>query len=200
MAKFKWIKKSFLFLLTISVFIGIFSDFFTPKVSADALDGKYQQEINSIINRFGTSESFIQEYLDKNYTLRQIFTAFLKAEEDNISFEAALERLFPSEENQSVTVTSEVYSNLSAPLLNVINGVELDQSSIVKRYNFFPVTEAVYSDLSSVTDDVYLNQQSKSLTSLNKSSGVNPPPVLEKAPKYSKSSFNEAPYSIDENK
>ncbi|WP_223067787.1 RHS repeat-associated core domain-containing protein [Paenibacillus caui] len=196
MINHNWLKKILSIILVFSILLGIVSDIVPQKTYASDFDAADQSTIQRIVDLFGTSEVFIQQYLDQGYTLKQIITAFYKAQEDHTSFEEALKNLFPSEDNQSNSVTSEVYSDLSSPLLNLVNVVESSKSSIVQNYNFFPVTEAVYDQPSSVTDDVYADDMSVKMMALSE---PEQPHIIEKAPNVSKSSFNEAPYSVGDN-
>lgn len=193
MLKNKKIKRLIAMILIVTVFFSNSSDILSQKSYANESTSDMSSTIQAIIDLFNTSETFIQQYLDQGYTLNQILSAFYKARESNLSFDEALNSLLPIEDNQSSTVTSEVYGDLNSPMFQ-FSGVESEQSSIVKNYNYFPVTEAVYVDRSTVTDEVYGNELNFSVLSTPEK-----PPILEKPPIINKSSFNEAPFSVGNN-
>ncbi|MDO7905533.1 RHS repeat-associated core domain-containing protein [Paenibacillus sp. JX-17] len=211
--KITTIKRYLSIIVITSLLLSLIAGITGPRVSADDVQDN-QLTVQRIVELFGTTESFVQGYLEQGYTLNQILTAFYKADLSHIDFKEALKSLVPLESNESQSVTTEVYSEVDNKLLD-INSVDIDDSSIVKKYDYFPVTEAVYGDGSnSVTDDVYgadeKNEEEapsvtddvyeqKSLVSLSTTVSGEEPHVSEKAPVYNKSSFNQAPYSVGSN-
>ncbi|WP_404529649.1 MULTISPECIES: hypothetical protein [unclassified Paenibacillus] len=173
--------------MIITFIFGTISGLVPPNVFGAGNDNS-QYSADQMAARFGVTSSFLSEQLRKGYSLNQIYTALYSAEQDHISYEQAAASLFPIEENQSQTVTSDVYNKLSdAPLDNLIS------------HN---VTDDVYptDDLAStnkVTEDVYKTDFLKQSLVANV---PQLPPIREEAPVYNKASFNEAPYSVGDDK
>lgn len=222
---------------------------FYPKALASNVVSDSENQIQKISEQFSVSPSWIQNYLDKGYPLNHIVSALYKARINNITFEEALSSLFPEEINLSATATPTVstavyglerINSLSENTvtsavygLTDITFVEQEDSSIVRYYDSFTVTEEVYGPgkESGLTEDDNSNElnseneedqstdaleskvepEKESASDLNfeqvdgentrnatnalKGSGEQNP-ILEKAPVYNASSFNEAPYSI----
>ncbi|MFD1460350.1 RHS repeat-associated core domain-containing protein [Paenibacillus farraposensis] len=173
--------------MIITFIFGIISGFVPPNVFGAGNDNS-QYSVDQMAARFGVTSSFLSEQLRKGYSLNQIYTALYLAEQDHISYEQAVASLFPSEENKSQAVTSDVYNKLSdAPLGNLIS------------HN---VTDDVYQkdepdSVNKVTEDVYKTDFLKQSLMANV---PKLPPIREEAPVYNKSSFNEAPYSVGDDK
>ncbi|MEK4297401.1 RHS repeat domain-containing protein [Paenibacillus sp. FSL R5-0914] len=188
------------FLLSIMLFINLLGDMSTSIVQAEAVDipvisdsvlssnEVYQLSIQDILDRFQTTEAFIQSQMDQGYSLNEIYNLFYQSEDRQISYEEALLLFNSSEINLSPVVSTEVYNELPSPALRGIPLVP-----------FSSVTGIVYSDPATeeasetVISNVYSNQ-----SSLLRSATLDAPenPKLEKPPVYSKNSFSEAPYSI----
>ncbi|PQP80798.1 hypothetical protein C0Q44_26605 [Paenibacillus sp. PCH8] len=133
-------------ILIVSVLSGLFTNWIPATTYAEEEQGISNEIIQILIDEFGTTEGFIQDYLDQGYNLNQILSAFFKMSESQIGFDEALSVLYPNEINESQSVTSDVYSE---GLLNndiSIVSVGADQSSIMQRYDTFAVTEEVYGE------------------------------------------------------
>lgn len=222
---------------------------FYPKALASEVVSDSENQIQQISEQFSVSPSWIQGYLDKGYPLNHIVSALYKARINNITFEEALSSLFPEEINLSATATPSVSSavyglaRINSLTENTVTSgvygltditfVEEEDSSIVRYYDSFTVTEEVYGqgigtaskdednshelnsengeDESTDALDSEVEQQIESASELDveqenvdkkrfatnavKGSGEKNP-ILEKAPVYKVSSFNEAPYSV----
>ncbi|WP_283657745.1 hypothetical protein [Paenibacillus sp. RC343] len=185
--RFRTTRRHIAIIMIITFIFGTISGLVPPNVFGAGNDNS-QYSADQMAARFGVTSSFLSEQLRKGYSLNQIYTALYSAEQDHISYEQAAASLFPIEENQSQTVTSDVYNKLSdAPLDNLIS------------HN---VTDDVYptDDLAStnkVTEDVYKTDFLKQSLVANV---PQLPPIREEAPVYNKASFNEAPYSVGDDK
>ncbi|MED4954709.1 RHS repeat-associated core domain-containing protein [Paenibacillus macerans] len=172
--------------LLLLLFFNTMSAYIPNIASASEKTGTYEQ----IASRFGMSASFIQNELQKGYSINQIYTALFHAEQSSKTYEEALAELFPKELNKSETVTSNVYNRLNtSPLDGIV---------------VFDVTDDVDAnkteDRSSVTEDVYSISKATA-NSLNRVADIPVlPPITEEAPVYDKTSFNDAPYSVGNEK
>ncbi|MFB5761546.1 RHS repeat domain-containing protein [Paenibacillus medicaginis] len=169
-------------LLLLVLFFNTVCAYIPNIASASEATGTYEQ----MASRFGVSTSFIQNELQKGYSVNQIYTALFHAEQSNKTYEEAVEELFPTELNPSETVTSDVYNRLStSPSEDIV---------------IFDVTDDVYSNEaennSSVIEDVYSARNAKPNSLRAMADIPTLPPITEEAPIYDKTSFNEAPYSV----
>ncbi|AET59808.1 Rhs family protein [Paenibacillus terrae HPL-003] len=173
--------------MIITIIFGTISGYIPQNVfGAGNEDTQYSAD--QMAARFGVTSSFLSEQLRKGYSLNQIYTALYSAEQDHISYEQAAASLFPIEENQSQTVTSDVYNKLSdAPLDNLISHNVTD--------DVYPTDDP--DPVNKVTEDVYKMDVLKQSLMANV---PQLPPIREEAPVYNKSSFNEAPYSVGDDK
>nr|WP_252508778.1 RHS repeat domain-containing protein [Paenibacillus peoriae] len=185
--RFRTVRRHIAIIMIITFIFGTISGLVPPNVFGAGKDNS-QYSADQMAARFGVTSSFLSEQLKKGYSLNQIYTALYMAEQDHISYDQAVASLFPSEENQSQTVTSDVYNKLSdAPLDNLISHSVTD--------DVYPTDDPVPTN--KVTEDVYKTDFLK----LNLMANVPQlPPIREEAPVYNKSSFNEAPYSVGDDK
>ncbi|APB71989.1 RHS repeat protein [Paenibacillus polymyxa] len=185
--RFRTVRRHIAIIMIITFIFGTISGLVPPNVFGAGKDNS-QYSADQMAARFGVTSSFLSEQLKKGYSLNQIYTALYMAEQDHISYDQAVASLFPSEENQSQTVTSDVYNKLSdAPLDNLISHSVTD--------DVYPTDDPVPTN--KVTEDVYQTDFLK----LNLMANVPQlPPIREEAPVYNKSSFNEAPYSVGDDK
>ncbi|PJN61864.1 tRNA3(Ser)-specific nuclease WapA precursor [Paenibacillus sp. GM1FR] len=139
-------KKFISIILIFSVLSGLFANWIPATTYAEEEQGNSNELIQILIDEFGTTEGFIQGYLDQGYNLNQILSAFFKMRESQIGFDEALSVLYPNEINESQSVTSDVYSEYSLNNDISIVSVGADQSSIMQRYDTFAVTEEVYGE------------------------------------------------------
>ncbi|WP_223260598.1 RHS repeat domain-containing protein [Paenibacillus ihbetae] len=230
------IKRYLSVLLVVTLFFE-FLLFFSPNRSYAMESNSYNNDkMKFIVDQFSVSPEWIQKYLNDGYTLNHIESALHKSKIKNLSFEEALSSLFPVEVNLSTeipkvsssvygltnsidTVTSTVYELPHE--IQDITFVEQDDSSVVRYFNPFTVTEEVYG--STVTEEVYgsrdagnteeeknnpesdseaeqvlrdsVDTEDKTSTNRVTRNGEQNP-ILEKAPEYNTSSFNDAPYSV----
>lgn len=139
-------KKFISIILIFSVLSGLFANWIPATTYAEEEQGNSNELIQILIDEFGTTEGFIQGYLDQGYNLNQILSAFFKMRESQIGFDEALSVLYPNEINESQSVTSDVYSEYSLNNDISIVSVGADQSSIMQRYDTFAVTAEVYGE------------------------------------------------------
>ncbi|MFC5652344.1 hypothetical protein ACFPYJ_25170 [Paenibacillus solisilvae] len=138
-------------------------------------DGEAQFTVQMILDRFQTTDAFIQTQVDNGYSLTQVFSIFAKAELDGSNYDQARAAIFPTELNLSNTAASSVYNQLPAP---------------------------TFGDISVFTDNPYSDRQSDTASaiaskSINATSNTfSSSPVEETAPAYSKTVMNQAPFSV----
>lgn len=137
-------KKFMNIILIFSVVLGLFGNWIPATTYAEEEQSQTTDLVQVMISEFGTTEGFIQGYLDQGYNLNQILSAFFKMRDSQMGFEEALNTLYPKEINESQSVTSDVYAEDSLNNELSILSVEADQSSIMQRYDTFAVTEEVY--------------------------------------------------------
>ncbi|KAA9002428.1 type IV secretion protein Rhs [Paenibacillus spiritus] len=184
-------------LLSILLTINLFGDLSISLVKAETNTNNstipssqvYQLTMSDILERFQTTETFVQSQLDQGYSLNEIYNLFFQSQVRGLSYEETRLLFSPSEVNASAEVTPEVYSELVPQELRNIPIVPLNS-----------VTGVVYDEPKSseiadtVNNSVYLSNK----RSMLRASALDAPenPVLEKPPVYSKTSFNEAPYTV----
>lgn len=218
------------FLMIVMLLFGIFGDMANQMVIASGKDrtietdstadseavqidyaepkGVYTLTFQDIINRFNTTESFVLEQQNEGFSLNDIYDIFFKAEEQKIGYEESRLKLYPSEINNSPTVTTEVYSELPDPLFRDVPIIEMD--TVTEDVYSEEVIEDIIEDTiddepglitdsddssvekgSTVSEDVYAGK-AKMFSAMARENT----PVIEKAPVYNKTSFNEAPYTL----
>lgn len=82
-------------------------------ISAENDGDQFEVTTQMIIDRFSTTELFIQQQLDAGYTLGNVFAVFITAQANNHTYEETLNQLFRRELNESQSVTGDVYDDLS---------------------------------------------------------------------------------------
>ncbi|MEF2248030.1 hypothetical protein [Paenibacillus sp. IITD108] len=115
------------FILIICMVVSIFTNTsITQKDNAFAEGNEevFTLSIESIVNRYETTDLFVQQQLDAGYSLNQIYTVFFLAERENSNFEQALAALYPSEVNLSAEVQGTVVNELGDPMLRDVTVVE----------------------------------------------------------------------------
>lgn len=153
------VKKYLSMLLVITLIFELLLIFQTRSYALE-LDSYNNDKMRFIVEEFSVSSDWIQNYLDEGYTLNHIHSALYKSKIKNISFEEALNSLYPAEVNLSKTpsvssavygltdtvdtVSSTVYGLSTGDRIQDITFVEQEDSSVVRYFNPFTVTEEVY--------------------------------------------------------
>ncbi|MEJ8304782.1 RHS repeat-associated core domain-containing protein [Saccharibacillus sacchari] len=140
------IRKSMTVIMIFALLAGLFGNVSSSTAYAEEQEQSTSSELITIlVDQFGTTESFIQNYLDQGYNLNEVATAFYKVKATGLPFEEALLAVHPQEVNESASVTSEVYTDPVIENKPPLESVEAEQSGILQRYDTFTVTEEVYS-------------------------------------------------------
>lgn len=196
--KFQHLMRNLAIILILSFIVGTVGGYERQTVSAQEQEENMDFTMQTVIDRFAVTESFVQHQLDAGYTLSQVYSALFKAELESISYEEAVQAMYPAEVNVSSTVTGSVYDDLIDPVFRNTTVVDLSESSVAGN---------VYDPDAAVTDSVYEEDFSAGKNSASGKDNLmamqaladTPAPVMEKPPVYSKTSMNEAPYSVGGN-
>ncbi|WP_170315030.1 polymorphic toxin-type HINT domain-containing protein [Saccharibacillus brassicae] len=250
------IKKSLSLIMIVALLAGMLGNTAPSTAYAEGTEQSASPEtLQILIDYFGTTETFIQGYLDQGYNLNELSAAFYKVKESAVSFDEALLAIRPKEVNESASVTSEVYKDPIIELKAPMTSTEADQSGIMQRHETFTVTEEVYSEVGKKPGEVEPDAEEKpgpapenqheetpaktdkddpeesagnpqstdksedpkktdeeqveasedpettAVRSFSTFASVSDPGkhISEKAPVFSRKSFNEAPYKVGEN-
>ncbi|MBW7476076.1 DUF3238 domain-containing protein [Paenibacillus oenotherae] len=168
-----------------AIIIGMLAAVFEPmaaqRVYANESMSTFKLEIEKVVERFATTEPFVQQQLDQGYTLNEVYTAFLQAEIKQSTFQEELHLLSPNEINLSSTVTGQVYNDLTDPILRMVDAVKADESTIVAEH--MEATERALEGKSGQNRVMATNATVSSI-------------MQEVPPVYNKTTMNEAPYAI----
>ncbi|WP_164931686.1 RHS repeat protein, partial [Longirhabdus pacifica] len=157
-------------------------------------NGSENEQLQKILDRFDVNEAFVKDQQQEGYNLKDIYVALLYAKIKRMSYEDAVQLLFPKEVNLSQTVTGQVYNELPDPILRNLNVIETSLATVTGDvYEPTSVINDVYQS-TSVIEEVYATPSSLRL--MIQASDIEGPPELEEEPVFDVSSINEAPYSI----
>lgn len=128
--------------------------------------GQFEVTTQMIIDRYSTTELFIQQQLDEGYTLNDVFAVFITAQANNQTYEETLNQMFTKELNESQSAAGEVYDDLSNSAFGNIPMYESHEAT---------VTAEVYDETVDPSIDVKEEEEPNKTDQEN--GGTKEPPV-----------------------
>ncbi|MFD2329461.1 RHS repeat-associated core domain-containing protein [Cohnella sp. GCM10020058] len=208
----KWLKSGLSILIILSLVAGNFlkeNQVVYANENSDNQSSQFEISSQYIAQRFGTTEAFIQGQLNSGYSLNQIYSAFVYSGLKSVSYQDAIYKLFPEEQNLSTSITSDVYEEPNDSILDLPIVLKEDAP-----FANLSVSGVAYGELngeeSSVEDVVYRNSQEfkQDISVAEAAYAVKSEPLalvaqpekpitISVPPEFSRQSINQAPYSVN---